>query len=130
MMRAANAPLARRASERRGADSPARTFSMLRTSTEAFDASARGAARAIFASNAGVDRIDRVAGLHVAIRPDEDLGVLIAIGIGDHDRLIPGAREAIGAEEDLARLSFVDADVALIGVDDLGLAVSLKVEDR
>src|SRR5690606_26467381 len=94
-------------------------------------AQARGAAVAVLAADALVDRVEqRTADVAVGVAADQDLGVLVVVGVGDDRVLVPGAGGPRGRVQDLAAAALVDPDEALVAVDGLGLAVALEVEDR
>src|SRR5262249_1408513 len=107
---------------------------------ETRDAAVRDAVLVGRAANAGellVDRATlswlgrRAAAGHVAVvvRVDDELGAIRMIRIGDDRLLPPGARATKRRVQDVTARAVVDPKEALVGVDRLGLAVSLEVED-
>ncbi len=64
------------------------------------------------------------------VRCDDDLGIAVAVHVGDDRVLVGGAGAGRHPRQLAAGGAVVHPEIGLILVDDLGLAVALEVEDR
>src|SRR5262249_21944770 len=65
---------------------------------------------------------------HAGVRRGDDLGVPVAVHVGDRRLLGHGPRGARRRASDGAGLAVVDAHPALVAIDELGGAVAVEVE--
>ena len=78
-----------------------------------------------------MNRIDRWARrAAVRVRTDENLGVRVPIGVGDHGVLVPGARGAERRVQDLSGRALINAREAFVRIHGLRRAVSFEIEHR
>ena len=66
----------------------------------------------------------------VGVGDDQQVGVPVVVDVRDDGLLVERARGVAGLEEDLAGGALVDVQRELVGVDDLGFAVAVEVEER
>jgi hypothetical protein len=76
-----------------------------------------------------VVRAPRRAGCRLVVRGEDDLGVAVVVDVGDDRVLDAGAARLGFLKSTSPPLAVVDAEEALVVVDDLGGAIAVEVED-